>query len=345
MENFKLPKYFEDNFKNYHFDVLRPKINDNSNYIVYGKNENNSEQIQFIVSDISQKKKTEDYKQVLKILLIRIALKNYSYFPNIEIELFNDKQNIIYIIKENIVQLKYLILSKCTSNLEDKSLIKWIIYQITYGLYVLHSNNIIHNNIKTSNIYINESGGIFINGLDSATFKGEKVVQVSYSYSSPEFLIFSEVDEKSDMWSLGIIMLELFCKKYLLMGNEKLNNRNDSIKYILKFFGIEKDYSFEELKMILHKNENIQFTLDKSILEKIADKEAINFISNLLVFNPNQRYSAKQALESDYLAPFINLDPIEVKKLQYQIDYKEISKVPVINEETFIELVKKIIGK
>ncbi len=339
MENYDFPlkDYYEWRDERY----IR-KNNEDFITIYSGINKNNKSDFIYVqvFNFDSINLKVDILKQTIKQLIILVSLKNEAYFPNVKFSLSKDHKYLCMYNKEKYIPLNYLINS--SKNSYDKKLIKWVIYQISFGLYFLHSNNIIHHDIKTSNILIDEEGGIIINGFESVIFKHEKSFSFSLSYSSPELLINLQANEKSDLWGLGIIMLELFCKKHLILNNDKLNDRNECIKNMLTFFGRNEEYSNEELKKILNGDKNIEFKLKKEILDKIEDKDAIDLINNLLVFNPNKRYTSKMVLESNYLQEYKGIDSLEIKKLEYPLDYEKISK-DKIDQKTFIEIIKNII--
>ena len=332
------------NKDNYDWTVDGVKRMNNENIIILFSGVNKNDNSDFINGRAVNLKIYNDdtYLRMIKILSFIISLKNQIYFANSSVLLSKNQEFLFVYNKGNNIPLSYLIFSNKTNYLENKDLIKWIVYQITYGLYILHSNNIIHHDVKTSNILIDEEGNIFINGFESAIFKGEKSISFTLAYSSPELLINLEADEKIDLWDLGILMLELFCKKHKILENEEINNRDKSIRYILSFFGCNEKYSNQELKDMLKENKNIEFKLNKEIEEKIWDKDALDFIKNLLVFNPNKRYSAKKALESNYLKEFKDIDSLNIKPLKYPIEYKTISK-STIDKNRFIELVNTMI--
>ena len=94
----------------------------------------------------------------------------------------------------------------------------------------------------------------------------------------------------------------------------------------------------------LKEGKNIIFSLDKEILDLINDKDAIDLIYKLLNFNPNQRYSAKEVLESNYLKEFENENSLDVEKISYPFDYEEISD-DEMNYEKCVKIIKKNIKK
>jgi len=89
--------------------------------------------------------------------------------------------------------------------------VKYIIHSILNGLVYLHNNNIIHRDIKSSNILINSKGEIKIADFGLArSFNPYNKIQyftnrvVTLWYRAPELLLGSiKYDVSIDMWSLG----------------------------------------------------------------------------------------------------------------------------------------------
>jgi eukaryotic-like serine/threonine-protein kinase len=99
-----------------------------------------------------------------------------------------------------------------------------IIIQILKALAYAHQNNVIHRDIKPENILIDERGNVKILDFGIAQFYEEKqeltnqttsgTVMGTYNYMSPEQRESSEnVTERSDLYSVGVVMYELFTGK------------------------------------------------------------------------------------------------------------------------------------
>ncbi|MEX0963491.1 MAG: protein kinase [Pseudohongiellaceae bacterium] len=99
-----------------------------------------------------------------------------------------------------------------------------IIIQLLKALSYAHKNNVIHRDIKPENILIDESGNVKILDFGIAQFYEEHIelsnqttsgtVMGTYNYMSPEQRDSSEnVTERSDLYSVGVVMYELFTGK------------------------------------------------------------------------------------------------------------------------------------
>ena len=274
-----------------------------------------------------------EIKKILKEIYFSIFLKKYKYFIKLhDMILFDEsdtKKRVFLIFKGNNISLLDIINiynknekehNEKDKIIEDRDLLKFIIYQIAFALYSLHSNNIIHNNLKLENILINSNGIISISDFSSMSYKGEDSDLCTLSYSSPDFLnnILTIRDEKFDMWAFGVIILELFFKtnEYFKI-DESLNKKEIGyktkifiqLKNILTKFGIKKNLTEEEINEIFANKckENYKFQFTEEEKEKVNDENVLSLINNLLVLNPNKRFSAEQVIKSTYLREYSEL--------------------------------------
>jgi serine/threonine-protein kinase len=93
--------------------------------------------------------------------------------------------------------------------------IKFFITQVGEGLAEIHAHQIIHRDIKTSNVMLDEQGQVRIMdfGLSksplASTMTQLGTVMGTLGYVSPEQITGARTDERTDIFSFGVVMYEL----------------------------------------------------------------------------------------------------------------------------------------
>ena len=166
-------------------------------------------------------------KRITKII-------DMKYFHN-EVELMKklNHENILKLY--DVVKMNgniYLILEYCncgdlsnyiSSNSTNTNDFKYF-QQIFKGLEYLYKNRILHRDVKPHNILIKD-GIIKISdfGFAKAFEKNELITTFCGSplYMAPEIIKNKEYNLKSDIWSLGVIIYELFTKRHPYYADSK----------------------------------------------------------------------------------------------------------------------------
>ena len=160
-----------------------------------------------------------------------------------------------------------------------------IFYQLLSAVNHLHKKKIVHRDLKPENIVLIETKNkdIFIKLIDfgtSITIKGKNLTQElgTIYYIAPE-VFMNNYNEKADIWSCGIILYTMLCGHPPFCGNKE-----NIIKS--KILNSKLVFPSKEFKSV--------------------SKEAIEFIKNLLSYNPDERPSAEEALNNKWLLSMIN---------------------------------------
>ena len=263
----------------YVYESINPIFNNKIAMKIIDKNKMNINDNNNILNE-----EKEDMKSEINIL------KKLSHPNIVKIFEFYETDNYFYIITEFCKSGE---LSKYINNNNlTESQLCVIFYQVFSGLMYLHENHIIHGDLKPQNILISskENNSVsneiysWIKIIDFGTakmfkkeiIKGNDIVGTLY-YIAPE--VFSSnsdnYDEKSDIWSVGIILYKALTKKYPFIGKSD----DETVLSIL-----ENDY-------------------DDSLLMNYSD-ELKDLIKNLLMKDPNKRPSAKEALNHIWFKKF-----------------------------------------
>ena len=306
-------------YVNYQFD-----IGDIDNYIIESKigRGRYSDVYEGKEKNTSLKVVCKILKPITKIKIIReiCVLKTLKKCPNIV--------EITDVIKENNSDI-YCIICKSISGIELKNCflgispsdLKLYMYKIIQCLEYAHSKKIIHRDIKSTNIAINQETkelNIFDWGLSDFYIKDYKYTLTigSRYYKAPElFMDYKKYDYSIDMWSVGCLFgAILFQIDYLFKGDSNL----DQLVKITKQFG------YEEIEKFLEKYKGDCFVpakiknkmkgyTRKSWDEYINDKnkylindDALDLLNKFLEIDYQKRITAKDALNHCYFKSLNN---------------------------------------
>lgn len=104
-----------------------------------------------------------------------------------------------------------------------------IAFQICDGLAAAHAQGVIHRDLKSQNVILNERGQLKIidlglartNQLEGMTATG--LIMGTPEYMSPEQILGKRTDERSDLYSLGIMLYEMFAGKVPFSGDSPIS--------------------------------------------------------------------------------------------------------------------------
>ena len=195
---------------------------------------------------------------------------------------------------------------KDRKNYLKEPLIQWYTYQLLKAIDFTHKNGIFHRDLKPENILLKDYHLVL---ADLGSCKGIKARMPFTEYVStrwyrvPECIMTNGYyTYKMDMWGVGCVLFEIATLFPLFPGDNEI----DQMKKIQNILGPPSEDVINLYKQNSFDKEN-QKSLDINIKGKGFEKYLshcnelfINLLKKLLVYNPEERFSAKQALQHNY---------------------------------------------
>eukprot|EP00756_Hemistasia_phaeocysticola_P023032 Hpha_TRINITY_DN15868_c2_g12::TRINITY_DN15868_c2_g12_i1::g.192145::m.192145/K04371/MAPK1_3; mitogen-activated protein kinase 1/3 len=190
----------------------------------------------------------------------------------------------------------------------DANHYQYFIYQVLRGLKYVHSSRVLHRDLKPANLLTNISCDLRIcdfglaRGFNTDDLMTEYVV--TRWYRPPELLLMcQQYTPAVDIWSTGCIFAEMMNRKPLFPGKDYLHQ----LGIICDALGkpSEEDMAWLSNQEALRYLRRLPNTVPKPInvlVPKMQDPVSQDFLSKMLVFNPEKRLSAAQLLAHPYLA-------------------------------------------
>jgi len=197
---------------------------------------------------------------------------------------------------------------------------RFTIYQLLKALKYMHSAEVLHRDMKPSNLLLNSECLMKVADFGLARSvaslakkdeenQEENPVLTDYVatrwYRAPEILLGSTTYTKGvDMWSVGCILGELLGGKPMFPGTSTMNQ----LDRILEITGTPSEEDIEAINSpfastMLGTLNQVKPKDMREIFPKAPD-DALDLLRKTLQFNPNKRITAADALKHEYVSKF-----------------------------------------
>ena len=237
------------------------------------RNEYNSIDIEGTFNEF-QKKLLDEIKYM------EICSKNNTNDNSIKYyEYYNTNENLIIVMELCDTNLQFLLNERKNGFNVEK--IRDILNQLNNTFKIMKDNKIIHRDLKLANILIkyedNNKKKFIVKLTDYGISKQLSSMSKCFTHTgtlltmAPEILNEEEYNSKCDLWSLGVIIYQLFFKEYPFNGNTET--------------------------ALLKKINNGQ-----KFLRKTNDSKLDDLIRKLLIKDPIERYTWEQYLTDEFFS-------------------------------------------
>lgn len=173
------------------------------------------------------------------------------------------------------------------------------------GLDYLHSNWILHRDLKPNNLLINSKGVLKIGDFGLAKNYGSPNKVYSHQvvtrwYRAPELIFGAKIYSTGiDIWAVGCILAELLLRVPFLPGETDL----DQLNQIFKVLGSPSEEDWPHVSTLPH---FVQFKPMPAIpfrdIFTASSDDLIEVLEKMLALNPLKRCTCKEALKMPYFS-------------------------------------------
>ncbi|XP_029102018.1 cyclin-dependent kinase 6-like isoform X1 [Scleropages formosus] len=243
----------------------------------------------FVIREVRLLRKLEafDHPNVVKLLDVSVEVQNQT--------------SELTLVFEYVDQDLCAFLASVAETGLSRWKIKDIMLQLLRGLDFLHTNMLVHRDLKPQNVLVSSHGEIKIADFGLARIYSHHMaltpIVVTLWYRAPEVLLHSGYMSSVDMWSTGCIFAELFLLRPLFCGYSDIQQ----LQKIIDVIGLpaQEDWPTES-PIPYPANWKSGNTLNQ-LLPNLHQEER-DLLLQFLAFNPSKRVSAFEALRHTFLA-------------------------------------------
>ncbi|XP_012254072.1 cyclin-dependent kinase 1 [Athalia rosae] len=235
-----------------------------------------------------------------------ISLLKELQHPNIvSLEDVLMEESRLYLIFEFLsMDLKKYMDTLGNGKLMDPKIVKSYVYQITQAILFCHQRRVLHRDLKPQNLLIDKNGVIKVAdfGLGRAFGIPVRVYThevVTLWYRAPEVLLGStRYSCPIDLWSIGCIFAEMATKKPLFQGDSEI----DQLFRIFRVLRTPTEDIWPGVTQLPDYKATFPNWTSNNLASqvKVIDKQGLDLLQAMLVYDPIHRISARAVLQHPY---------------------------------------------
>jgi len=268
---------------------------------------------------------TDGVKPIPMDVLREIKMLEFCKHPHIitleEILPVRSNFDEVYIVTDKMDTTLCRVL-KSSGSLSHKHT-QYFMAQLISAIYYLHSAGILHRDIKTSNILVNQDCTLKLCDLGLARSKHQDTTSTQYYvvtrwYRAPELLIKTgNYHEAIDMWAVGVVLVEMLQGSALWPGR----GSHEQFQLILEDLGTPSDEEVSYAQYIYSNFPLKRRNFSRDVVQKYG-KQAGDLIAQLLTWNPDERLTATETSMHPYLRVYKSSFPLTSSKEQFDWQYE-----------------------
>ncbi|KAK9069071.1 hypothetical protein SSX86_013187 [Deinandra increscens subsp. villosa] len=251
---------------------------------------------------------TSDPESV-KMMAMEIVILRCLDHPNvIKLEgiVTSRKSETLYLVFEYMDHdMASLTASSATQFTEQQ--VKHYMHQLFSGLKYCHDHQVLHRDLKGSDLLVNNNGVLKIADFGSASFfdliheHPMSNYVVTYWYRAPELLLgATEYGVGVDLWSAGCILAGLLAKRPILAGHTEA----EQLEKIFSLCGSPPDEYWKTYKLPLETVYKPKLRFTRCLIETFKDfpPSSLSLLDVLLSVDPTKRKNVASSLKSKFLS-------------------------------------------
>uniref|UniRef100_UPI00398EC365 cyclin-dependent kinase 6-like n=1 Tax=Pristiophorus japonicus TaxID=55135 RepID=UPI00398EC365 len=221
---------------------------------------------------------------------------------NVELGPCTDQMMKLTLVFELIEQDLSVFLTKVHEPGLPHKKIKDIMLQLFRGLDFLHSNRVVHRDLKPQNILVSNSGHVKLADFGLARVYSFNMaltpVVVTLWYRAPEVLLYSRYTAAVDIWSVGCIFAEMLQLRPFLCGISDINQ----LQKIFDILGLPDEEEWPADAPLPYSSFTPRPLKPIEDLLPQIDSLGKDLLLKCLHFSPDRRTSTYEALAHPYFS-------------------------------------------